>query len=321
MNNSLAISFLCAALITSVTPGCAPAGDDPSLESAAEDADASSQTTYVELGDFLTTETDTNAWLDLRRALAQGFDDVCGDTFCEGDYSNLESLEFNCSVSSKIGKVRECAWTFAASDDRVVATTGEVAATVPFFICRVTPHAKAGELLTALAADPLHTVLPGLEKSLYDSLSDCFDAPQDLEPLPEPVDGPFHDVADTLEGDEVDAWYEMLRNVREDFDQRCGDSFCEGEFTNLTALRLRCSEDEAGMLASCSWSFAGSDTSPKKNGKLRFDRDATTCSFPVSGTPLELAQALGNACAGESPLMRPLPGSEATLYDALVGCL
>jgi hypothetical protein len=321
MNHSLAVSFLCAALVTSITAGCAPPGVDPSLESAADDADASSQTVYVELNDFLVSEADAAAWLELRSSLAQSFDDVCGDTFCEGDYSNLTSLDFNCSVSSKIGKVRECAWTFAASDERVSANTGEVAATVPFFICRVTPQAKAGELLTALANDPLHAALPGLEQSLYDALSECFNAPQDLESLPAPTEGPFHDVADTLADEEIDAWYGMLRGIREDFDQRCGDSFCEGEFTNLTSLRFRCSEDANGSLASCSWSFAGSDSSPKKNGKLRIDRDATTCTFAVSGTPLELAAALANECAGPSPLLRPLPGSESTLYDSLGDCL
>lgn len=322
MNHSIAVSFLCAALVTTFTPGCAPPGSDVDLEDAALAEDAIGKTTYVELGDFLVDEADRNAWVAVRAALEKSFDDVCGDTFCEGDYGNLTPLDFECSVSSKLGKVRECAWTFAASSEQVDAATGNIATSVPFFICRVTPQAKAGELLTALSADPLHAQLPGLEKSLYDVIGDCFDTPLDVEPLPAPTEGPFQDVTDTLEGDDVDAWYTMLSSVREDFDQRCGDSFCEGEFANLAALRMRCSRNaETGEIGSCAWSFAGSTSTPKKNGKLRVDRDSTTCDFAVSGTPRALADALANPCAGESPLLRPLPGSTATLYDSLTECL
>lgn len=322
MNNSIAVSFLCAALVTTFTPGCAPPGADFEIEAAAIGEDAVGKTIYVELGDFLQNEADRKAWFAVRQSLEKSFDDVCGDTFCEGDYSNLTALDFDCSVSSKLGKVRECAFTLAASTEAVDRATGNVNATVPFFVCRVTPQAKAGELVAALSTDPLHAALPGLEKSLYDVIGDCFEAPLDLEPLPAPTEGSFQDVTDTLEGDDVDAWYAMLASVREDFDLRCGDSFCEGEFTNLAALGIRCSRDaETGAIGSCGWSFAGSTSSPKKNGKLRIDRDSTTCAFAITGTPRELADALANECAGPSPLLRPLPGSTATLYDALVDCL
>jgi hypothetical protein len=322
MNNSIAVSFLCAALVTSFTPGCAPAGEKPDFESESLSEDALAKTTYLELGDFLEDEAERNAWLTLRQTLAQSFDEVCGDTFCEGDYSNLTALDFDCAVSSKLGKVRECAWTFAASSEVVDAASGSVGAAVPFFVCRVSPQAKAGELLAALSGDPLHATLPGLAKSLYDVIGDCFEAPLDVEPLPEPTEGPFQDVTDTLEGEDVDAWYAMQSAVREDFEQRCGDSFCEGEFSNLAPLRMRCSRNaETGAIGSCGWSFAGSESSPKKNGKLRIDRDSTTCTFPVVGSPRELADALSNTCAGPSALLRPLPGSSTTLYDALAECL
>src|SRR3954470_20626402 len=42
-------------------------------------------------------------WLDLRRTLDQNFDEVCGDTFCEGDYSNLQALRFRCSINTTNG--------------------------------------------------------------------------------------------------------------------------------------------------------------------------------------------------------------------------
>jgi hypothetical protein len=57
-----------------------------------------------------------DAWYALTTKLRRNFDDVCGDTFCEGDYSNYESLGFRCSVDDR-GVIGSCVWLFAASTD------------------------------------------------------------------------------------------------------------------------------------------------------------------------------------------------------------
>lgn len=288
----------------------------------ADEANATSRTTYVELGDFIENDTDLEMWIEIRRGLLNGFDEVCGDTFCEGDFTNLTALDFTCSVTKKRGKVRECAWTIAASDEVVRAADGTVAASVPFFVCRVRPTGYTREFLSALASDPLHARAPGLSGSLVDALGDCFEAPIGGATLPAPGEGRFVDAADGLEGDDVDAWFAMTRGLATDFDERCGDTFCEGDFTNLASLRIKCSENlDTGKIGRCAWSFAGSDASPKSDGLLKVTRDATTCTFTADATPHELAVALSPDADGESPLMRTLPGTNATIFDALVDCL
>jgi hypothetical protein len=101
--------------------------------------------------------------------------------------------------------LKECAWTFAASNDIVLRADGTVAANVPIFVCRVRPKGKAADLLAGLAEDPLHATLPGLDASLYDVFGDCFEEPIELEALPAPTEGAFADVLERLEGTEFDA--------------------------------------------------------------------------------------------------------------------
>lgn len=323
MNNAspLLRSVMVSSAFVAVT-SCAPSdpvATDPDDSDRVESALA---TAYVELGDTLTGDDDLERWITLRRELGAAFDQVCGDTFCEGDYSNLVSLDFTCTVTQKRGRLHECAWTFAASEELVQGADGSIATRVPFFVCRVKPKGRADDLLTALGDDPLHAPLPGLSTSLYDALGDCFQHPVAEAPLPAPTQGPFADVADNLQGDEIDAWYAMTRAVSEDFADRCGDTFCEGDFTNLEPLRLRCSEDvTTKKIARCAWSFAGSDSFAKKSGRVGVTTGPATCAFTADATAAELSALLGPRAASESPLMRPLPGSSATLYDTLVDCL
>ena len=70
------------------------------------------------------------------------------------------------------GSVRECAWTFAASEETIDAAGGAIAASIPTFTCRIRPRGDAEDLLDALADDPLWAPLPGGDPSIYDQLSD-----------------------------------------------------------------------------------------------------------------------------------------------------
>ena len=54
---------------------------------------------YLDVEETFTSEDDQNRWFDLERGLAQDFDDICGDTFCEGEFTNLQSMAFRCSVA------------------------------------------------------------------------------------------------------------------------------------------------------------------------------------------------------------------------------
>lgn len=312
------------------------AGCDGGDGVGADESDVTSRTTYVEIGTFLSSsDADFERWIAVRRGLDASFDQICGDTFCGGDWSNLYSLGLECSVSSKQGSVRDCQWTFAASDDVVDGATGAIATRVAFFACHVDPTGNAGGLLDAFGDDPLYATLPGVGAppegdldgnegtSLYDLLSDCFETPVEVGELPAVGEGPFVDAADRLEGDTLEAWYPLLATIRQEFDDACGDTWCEGEYTNLQPLRFRCSEDAAtGRLGGCSWTFAGSEESIRSSGRLASEHEGFACPVAVDGTAADLVAALtlpeGNA---GRVIDRPLPGGAGTLRDALNDCL
>src|SRR4051812_24691786 len=77
-----------------------------------ESADDVTHTTYVDAQEYWKSPADQSAWLAMMRKIESEFNDVCGDTFCGGDYSNLTSLGFTCSVTSARGSVHECVWAF-----------------------------------------------------------------------------------------------------------------------------------------------------------------------------------------------------------------
>lgn len=304
-------------LATSFLFACGAA--DEGAESQEDDA-TSARTQYVDIGQFLQGD-DYEAWFEARRGLERGFDDICGDTFCGGDWTNLYSLGFTCSVSSKIGKVRECLWTFAGSQEQVDGQTGAIAGSLAFFECRIKPGGNAKALVAAFGDDPLRAEIPGLGGSIYDQIGECFRAPVGQQPLPEYVEGPFANVMDVLGGDTFESYFAAIHNAHRAFDQVCGDTFCEGEYTNLQSLRLSCSQNAEGQLGECLWAIAGSDASIDSRGFHKVQRAPFLCKIPVSGTAAELAAALAPEDNGTPLFERALPGSNESLNDALGRCL
>ena len=131
---------------------------------------------YVDASSYLTRDQDFEAWYALRSGLQRNFDDICGDTFCEGDYSNLQSLRYQCSVNAVNGRIGMCVWVFAGSNEEIDPATGRVRVDARAWRCR-TPLASRTtieELLAALQGEePLRTALPGTDRSIYDGLVDC----------------------------------------------------------------------------------------------------------------------------------------------------
>lgn len=131
---------------------------------------------YVDLREHLSSDADANTWYEAVYKLNRNFDDICGDTFCEGDYSNIQALRFACSVDSVNGEVAQCVWGFAASEENVDPQTGRVLVNLPGWRCvaPLAPHTTVSQLLGALAGDePLYATLPGTSLSIYDGLIDC----------------------------------------------------------------------------------------------------------------------------------------------------
>lgn len=131
---------------------------------------------YTDLAATLQNDDDIDAWYSIADALRRDFDAICGDTFCEGDYSNITSLRFACSADAATGEVGQCVWSFAASDEQVGARRGRIHAAIPGWRCvsPLAPHTTVRELLSALAvAHPLDAPLPRTGATLYEGLSDC----------------------------------------------------------------------------------------------------------------------------------------------------
>ncbi|ADO68064.1 hypothetical protein [Stigmatella aurantiaca] len=137
---------------------------------------AQTRSFYTDATSYLSSRPQYPAWLELRSNLRENFDDICGDTFCEGDYSNIQPLRFQCSIHSSTGVVGQCVWVFAASNEEILPSTGTIDVQTQTWSC-VSPLASGTTitaLLTALSgSQPLYAPLPGTTTSLYDGLMDC----------------------------------------------------------------------------------------------------------------------------------------------------
>ncbi len=132
---------------------------------------------YVDVSAYPLSDAQYEAWLRLRIELAQDFDDICGDTFCEGEFSNIESLRFRCSVEQATGRIGMCAWMFAASNEEIDPFTGRIRVSQRgFWRCRV-PVVRGTtieQFVDALQGDaPLYAPLPMTTKTMMDGLIDC----------------------------------------------------------------------------------------------------------------------------------------------------
>lgn len=159
-------SAACCSLLLAASVPCHDAGAAPAEEAAQ----------YVDASDYVQGEAQLDAWLSMLSQLKRDFDDICGDTFCEGDYSNIESLGYRCSVDQASGQIGMCVWLFAASHEEIDPSTGEVLVQPKFWRCPtpLAPHTTIEALLAAVAEQsPLYAPLPGSDRSIYDGLTDC----------------------------------------------------------------------------------------------------------------------------------------------------
>lgn len=123
----------------------------------------------------------TSGWERFRnveRALVAGFDDVCGDTFCEGEYYNLRPMRLRCAVEQASGQVAGCTWTFVGSNTTVLGD-GRIDVDLRSYACTL-PLAAGTPLEGLLQAlesvpprDAIDVPLPGTTTSVYDGLTGC----------------------------------------------------------------------------------------------------------------------------------------------------
>jgi hypothetical protein len=318
MNLARSLGPVASVLFLGVTmlAGCA----SPSDEDVSESEDALS-TSYDDL--FSTLEgADLDRWVNARAALKAGFDRVCGDTICSGDYSNLATVRLTCSSTSTARKMKDCAWVLGGSIDYVDGRTGKITTDARVFSCKIPVAGTAKTMLNTLEAagdDAIHAPLPGTGKSFYDGLVDCFSGVVGAPPPAAPAKIFYAELGEwSWENADGSAWNQTTRNLAQGFDDVCGDSFCEGEYPDITPLRFACSVNvNTKRVSRCSWSFAAADSSVGARGAITTTTTTKKCSIEIGAQASELASAL----AGPDPLNATLPGKTTSIYDALIGCL
>ncbi|QDL29371.1 hypothetical protein [Stenotrophomonas maltophilia] len=140
-------------------------------------ANAQATPQFVDARDYPSPATGRERFLAAERLLVRGFDDICGDTFCEGQYYNLRAMRLRCSVQRATGVVASCVWTFAGSYTWV-QQTGRIDVDQGSYAC-VLPLAAGTRLDELLAAwesagyDALHATLPGTDTHVYEGLTAC----------------------------------------------------------------------------------------------------------------------------------------------------
>lgn len=131
---------------------------------------------HVDLVDYPTPQANWSAFRDLRRRLESAFDDVCPDTFCEGEFTDYAPMKLRCSVEKASGRVSACGWAFAASEIEVDPVSGALLHRQPTWLCRFPLGARTsvGALLASLdGPQPLFQSLPGTSKTMFDALAEC----------------------------------------------------------------------------------------------------------------------------------------------------
>jgi hypothetical protein len=312
-------SLLALAPLALLSAGCG--ADAPSTDE--QDATA---TQYLDAETFWKTQPERDAWAQMITRMGEDFADICGDTFCGGDYSNLRPLDFTCAVSSKVGQIHDCLWTFAGTSELVNPATGALTVSKPSFQCHVKVNARASKLVEVLTPEESDSVirrpLPGGTTSIYDAIGECFQHPLDASPL-SPIyskDPSYAVVGDAPATD--GSWFSAERSFGQAFADACPGSFCKGPFDNLGALRLTCAVSiTTGNIKSCAVMLAGSKPAVSTSkGTVSTDFKSYRCSLPMKGSP----NALSAMILADDPtpmLDRPLPGSTKTARQALAGCL
>ncbi len=321
------MKFLACVSMTLAMTGCLAQGGSDDSESTEQDV----TTTYVDILDF--EKTDQGQWYDTIHALNDQFNQECGDTYCEGDWSNLVPLTFACSVSSKAGSVKDCVYTFAAAQVDVDPRNAAIVVDAPVFKCSIKMKTTAVKLekLLSTASDKLRTPLPGAPAgatTIGEQLSDCFDHPIGAMPGGFSTTGTekyvsARDYYKSSAG--MDRWYATTKALVDGFDRVCGDTFCGSDYGDLQAMDFTCAiTKSSGNVKTCMWTFGGSyHVTPEHGGLLDVTAQTFECPVDVDGSLSKLMDTLtAPQVPGQpTPIHRPLPGKTTSAYDALLGCL
>ena len=317
MTSSALLSILALAALP-LAIGCA-ASTDTSADPAAEEDDLSG-TTYGDLMETL-SGPDLDRWVAVKASLQKGFDNICGDTICSGDYSNLTTVRLKCSSTSVSKKLKACTWVLGGNIDYVDGATGKLTGDDRVWACPIAVSGTAKTMLDTLtkAGDKALQTPMASGKSFYDGLTDCFSGVVGNVP-PSSTKTFYSELGDYLwsTGGDADGWHNITSTLNKQFDDVCGDSFCEGDFSDYSGLRFSCAINaNTKKVSRCTYTFAAAELDVDAKGAIQSTIKNDRCYVDVNATQTDFITALSVA----DPLNAKLPGKTTSIYDALVGCL
>ena len=265
---------------------------------------------------------DLERWVRVRTTLRTALDHACANEAC-GGYSNLTTVQIVCSASLGRHTMRECAWIVGGSTDAIDGTTGEHLGEPRAITCSLPLKLTTSAFLDTLASageGALDAPLPGTGHSLHEAVLGCLDG-TDAGTVPPSVPSSAFVALDELlpaGTKDGDAWQDIGRRLQSSFDEACGDTFCEGDYGDIRALRLACAADRrTAVVHGCTWSLAMTTADVSADGTIHPLTAARACPIAIDAP----ASALLVALATNDPLRAPLPGRTTSLNDALAGCL
>jgi hypothetical protein len=295
--------------------GCGSSDADNVDESSAD----VTKTVYANLNEVL-GGADLDSWLALKNRLNNDFLNICGDTFCDGDYGPFQPVSLDCSASKNTKKMAQCMWTFAASIEYVNGYSAKVTSDVGLVTCPIPVKGMATDFIAAIdiptPAVAMNQVVPGGTQTLYDYVSACF---ENVKPkaAPTPTKTQTYSSAEqTAIDNDPDSFIPGVQNLQAGFAKMCGDTYCDGDYNDMTALGFTCAVSQAGNVKGCGWSFAGAYATIGAYGVITAHTKTWVCPLPFSGKQAALASFI----QGSDPYDAVLPGSTVTTGDALAGC-
>ena len=169
-------------IVVAAAASCAGVADNTGEDSAAATgaADTTATASYADVEEWANEQGDEawQTWEGITATLKHDFDDICGDTYCGGDYANLEPLRLRCSLNTTTQVLKNCTYVFAGSYEVVNPTTGTIRVTAKTFSCHISVTGMAladfeKTLTDAGSTPPLQRPLPGKTTSIYDALGGC----------------------------------------------------------------------------------------------------------------------------------------------------
>lgn len=129
----------------------------------------------------------------------------------------------------------------------------------------------------------------------------------------------YYDMDTRLSGATLASWHDHRAALLHSFDHVCGDTYCSGDYANLSTIALKCSITQSNYVKECNWVLGGTiEYVDGATGKYTVDARTFPCTVPVKADVNAFLDALD-----EEPevVKAPLPVTGQSFYNGIGACL